>query len=82
MALSLKFLTSAGQGCVQGNQREARECCNVSVVKAKKGPCVNNMIVTCCEENEGTDEAVNMEVDVERNTLLESRAPFNKDLLL
>ena len=40
------------------------------------------MIVTCCEENEGTDEVVNMEVDVERNTLLEPGAPFNEDLLL
>ena len=30
----------------------------------------------------GTDEVVNMEVDVERNTLLELGAPFNEDLLL
>ena len=80
--LSLKFPTSARQGCVQGNQREARECYNASVAKAKKGPCVNNMVVTCYERNEGTDEVVNMEVDVERNTLLEPGAPFKKDLLL
>ena len=52
------------------------------MVKAKKGPCVNNMVVACCERKEGTDEVVNMEVDIERNILLESRAPFNEDLLL
>ena len=40
------------------------------------------MVVTYCEGNEGTDEVVNMEVDVEGNTLLEPGAPFYEDLLL
>ena len=33
----MKFSTDAGIGCVLGNQREARECYNASITKAKKG---------------------------------------------
>ena len=35
--LAMKFLTDAGVGRVLGNQREARECYNASVTKAKRG---------------------------------------------
>ena len=56
--LSMKFPTSAGIGCVRGDQREARECYNASVAKARKGAKENNMIV--CAEREEVDE---MDVD-------------------
>ena len=35
--LAMKFPTDAGVGRVLGNQREARECYNASITKAKKG---------------------------------------------
>ena len=36
--LAMKFPTDIGVGCVLvGNQREARECYNASITKAKKG---------------------------------------------
>ena len=35
--LAMKFPTDAGIGCVLRNQREARECYNTSITKAKKG---------------------------------------------
>ena len=35
--LAMKFPTDAGVGRVLGNQREARECYNASVTKAKNG---------------------------------------------
>ena len=35
--LAMKFPTDAGVGCVLGNQREARECYNASITKAKSG---------------------------------------------
>ncbi|XP_062112734.1 uncharacterized protein LOC133823896 [Humulus lupulus] len=52
--LSMKFPTSAGLGCVRGDQREARECYNASIVKARKGAKENNMIV--CVDREEVDE--------------------------
>ena len=33
----MKFPMDAEIGCVLGNQREARECYNASITKAKKG---------------------------------------------
>ena len=35
--LAMKFPTDAGVGRVLGNQREARECYNALIIKAKKG---------------------------------------------
>ena len=35
--LAMKFPTDAGVGHVLGNQREARECYNASITKAKSG---------------------------------------------
>ncbi|XP_062086281.1 uncharacterized protein LOC133792395 [Humulus lupulus] len=35
--LTIKFPTGKGISCIRGNQREARECYNVSINKAKKG---------------------------------------------
>ena len=35
--LTMKFPTDAGVGYILGNQREARECYNASITKAKKG---------------------------------------------
>ena len=61
--LSMKFPTSAGIGCVQGDQREARECYNASIAKAKKGVKENNMIV--CVEREEVDE-----MDVDHNLVV------------
>ena len=55
----MKFPTSAGIGCVQGDQREARECYNSSVAKTRKGAKENNMIV--CAEREEVDK---MDVDL------------------
>ena len=41
--LTMKFPTSRGIGCTRGDQREARECYNASVSKARRGA-TNNMV--------------------------------------
>ena len=35
--LTMKFPTSGGIGCTRGDQREARECYNASISKARRG---------------------------------------------
>ena len=74
--LIMKFPTSAGQGCVQGNKKEARECYNASIVKAKKGLCVSNMVICC---NGGEMNTINMEVDNREGKMLKPNAPPNKE---
>ena len=46
--LTMKFPTSVGIGCTRGDQREARECYNASISKARRGA-ENNMVANSGE---------------------------------
>ena len=47
--LTMKFPASGGIGCTRGDQREARECYNASISKARRGA-ANHMVADTGKE--------------------------------
>ena len=68
--LTMKFPTNGGVGCAQGNQREARDCYNASILKARKG--ASNHMVAHNAKGGASKELPSEEGVVEPNDHVES----------